>query len=157
MVSEVKWTQNKFTTVFQQNGKSKYTVCTRPQNGLDWGCRLTPVVQRLERGDRTPTRHGAISHQKSWNQTQRCQPMGWKRGKDISGHSNQRQKGQSKDYVGHTWGLDQTSNLMKLQHAFTHLRALNQGNKTLSTYIQEVRRMVDLCNFACVWETARTG
>ena len=34
--------------------------------------------------------------------------------------------------------------------AFTHLRALNQGNKTLSTYIQEVRRVVDLCNFACV-------
>ena len=34
--------------------------------------------------------------------------------------------------------------------AFTHLRALNQGNKTLSAYIQEVRRMVDLCNFACV-------
>ena len=31
--------------------------------------------------------------------------------------------------------------------AFTHLRALNQGNKTLSSYIQEVRRMVDLCNF----------
>ena len=34
--------------------------------------------------------------------------------------------------------------------AFTHLRALKQGNKTLSTYIQEVMRMVDLCNFACV-------
>ena len=34
--------------------------------------------------------------------------------------------------------------------AFTHLRALNQGNKTLSTYIQEVRRMVDLCSFVCV-------
>ena len=34
--------------------------------------------------------------------------------------------------------------------AFTHLRTLNQGNKTLSTYIQEVRRVVDLCNFACV-------
>ena len=31
--------------------------------------------------------------------------------------------------------------------AFTHLRALNQGNRTLSTYMQEVRRMVDLCNF----------
>ena len=30
--------------------------------------------------------------------------------------------------------------------AFTHLRALNQGNKTLSTYIQEVRRIADLCN-----------
>ena len=40
--------------------------------------------------------------------------------------------------------------------AFTHLRAFNQGNKTLSSYIQEVRRMVDLCNF-CVGETARTG
>ena len=36
--------------------------------------------------------------------------------------------------------------------AFTHLRALDQGNKTLSAYIQEVRRMVDLCNFACVGE-----
>ena len=34
--------------------------------------------------------------------------------------------------------------------AFTHLRALKKGNKTLSTYIQEVRRVVDLCNFACV-------
>ena len=34
--------------------------------------------------------------------------------------------------------------------AFTHLRTLNQGNKTLSSYIQEVRRMVDLCNFMCV-------
>ena len=33
---------------------------------------------------------------------------------------------------------------------FTHLRALNQGNKTLSAYIQEMRRVVDLCNFACV-------
>ena len=33
--------------------------------------------------------------------------------------------------------------------AFTHLRALNQGNKTLSAYIQEVRRVVDLCNFTC--------
>ena len=34
--------------------------------------------------------------------------------------------------------------------AFTHLRALNQCNKTLSTYIQEVRRVVDLCNFMSV-------
>ena len=34
--------------------------------------------------------------------------------------------------------------------AFTHLRTLNQGNKTLSSYIQEVRRVVDLCNFTCV-------
>ena len=33
---------------------------------------------------------------------------------------------------------------------FTHLRALNQGNKTLSAYNQEVRRVADLCNFACV-------
>ena len=34
--------------------------------------------------------------------------------------------------------------------AFTQLRTLNQGNKTLSTYIQEVKRVVDLCNFTCV-------
>ena len=34
--------------------------------------------------------------------------------------------------------------------AFTHLRTLNQGNETLSKYIQEVRRVVDLCNFVCV-------
>ena len=33
---------------------------------------------------------------------------------------------------------------------FTQLRALNQGNKTLSAYIQEVRRVIDLCNFTCV-------
>ena len=33
---------------------------------------------------------------------------------------------------------------------FTQLRALNQGNKPLSTYIQEVRRVVDLCNFSCM-------
>ena len=33
---------------------------------------------------------------------------------------------------------------------FTQLRTLNQGNKTLSTYIQEVRRVVDLCNFSCM-------
>ena len=30
---------------------------------------------------------------------------------------------------------------------FTQLRTLNQGNKTLSTFIQEVRRVIDLCNF----------
>ena len=34
--------------------------------------------------------------------------------------------------------------------AFTHLRTLNQDNKTLSAYIQEVRRVVDLSNFACM-------
>ena len=34
--------------------------------------------------------------------------------------------------------------------AFTQLRTLNQGNKTLSTYIQEVRKVVNLCNFNCV-------
>ena len=33
--------------------------------------------------------------------------------------------------------------------AYTQLRVLNQGNKTLSTYIQEVRRLVDLCNLDC--------
>ena len=31
--------------------------------------------------------------------------------------------------------------------AFTHLRTLNQGNKTLSTYIQEVRRVGRLMQF----------
>ena len=33
--------------------------------------------------------------------------------------------------------------------AYTQLRALNQGNKTFSTYIQEVRRLVHLCNLDC--------
>ena len=33
---------------------------------------------------------------------------------------------------------------------FTQLKTLNQGYKTLSTYIEEVRRMVDLYNFSCV-------
>ena len=35
--------------------------------------------------------------------------------------------------------------------AFTHVRALNLGKKnSFSAYIQKVRRVVDLCNFACV-------
>ena len=34
--------------------------------------------------------------------------------------------------------------------AFIQVRALNQGKKTLSTYIQEVRRVVDLYNFSCM-------
>ena len=34
--------------------------------------------------------------------------------------------------------------------AFTALRTFNQDNKTLSIYIQEVRKVVDLCNFNCV-------
>ena len=34
--------------------------------------------------------------------------------------------------------------------AFTHLKTLNLGYKILSTYIQEVRRVLDLCNFAYV-------
>ena len=33
--------------------------------------------------------------------------------------------------------------------AFTQLWALNQGNKTLSDFILEVRRLVELCNLAC--------
>ena len=33
--------------------------------------------------------------------------------------------------------------------AYTQLRALNQGNKILSMYIQEVRRLVDVCNLDC--------
>ena len=32
---------------------------------------------------------------------------------------------------------------------YTQLRALNQGNKTLSTYIQEVRRLTDLSYLDC--------
>ena len=33
--------------------------------------------------------------------------------------------------------------------AFTQLQALNQGNKTLSEFILEVRRLAELCNLAC--------
>ena len=33
--------------------------------------------------------------------------------------------------------------------AYMQLRALNQSNKILSMYIQEVRRLVDLCNLDC--------
>ena len=33
--------------------------------------------------------------------------------------------------------------------AYTQIRALNQGNKTISMYIQEVRRLVDFCNLDC--------
>ena len=40
--------------------------------------------------------------------------------------------------------------------AFTHLRTLNQGNKTLSTYIQEVKELKTYA-ILCGGETARTG
>ena len=33
--------------------------------------------------------------------------------------------------------------------AYTQLRALSEGNRTLSMYIQEVRGLVDLCNVDC--------
>ena len=32
---------------------------------------------------------------------------------------------------------------------FTQLQQLNQGNKTVSEFIQEVRRLVELCNLTC--------
>ena len=33
--------------------------------------------------------------------------------------------------------------------AFTQLQALNQGNKTLSEFVLEVRRLAELCNLTC--------
>ena len=33
--------------------------------------------------------------------------------------------------------------------AYSQLQELNQGNKTMSQFIQEVRRLVDLCNLKC--------
>ena len=78
-----------------------------------------------------------------------CQFMGWKRNKEIPQHGGWRQKRQSKDYAQTHSRTGPSPSLKKLA-AFTQLRALNQGNKTLSTCIQEVRRIVDLCNFTCL-------
>ena len=36
--------------------------------------------------------------------------------------------------------------------AFTQLPALNQGSKTLSEFILEIRRLAELCNLTCNWD-----
>ena len=111
MVSEVKQTNTskywtKYTEYISENGKSKYNIHTGSQNELDWRCRLTQMIQRLEGRDRTPTQHTLLSHQKSGDKCQVCQSMGWKGSQDISQHGRSGQKGQSKDYVGHSQRLD---------------------------------------------------
>ena len=70
--------------------------------------------------------------------------MGQKRGKNISEHRKDSLRTMQDTLK------DWTKPKSDENAAFTHLRALNQGNKTLSAYIQEVRRVVDLCNFTCV-------
>ena len=74
--------------------------------------------------------------------------MGRKGSQDILEHAGARQSDSLKTILDslEEWTRPKSDEIA----AFTHLRALNQGNKTLSSYIQEVRRMVDLCNFSCV-------
>ena len=146
MVSEVKWTKSKNHN--KENGKSKHAIRSRPQNGLDWGCWLASKIQRLERGGGAPHGHGTITYQKCRYKDEICDLMGRKGSQDILEHFGTGQSRQSQDYPGQSWGI--TKPKSDEIAAFTHLRALNQGNKTLSSYIQEVRRMVDLCNFSCV-------
>ena len=113
------------------------------------------MVQRLEGGGRAPTQHSTITYHKSGNKTQVCQSMGWKGGKEIPQHGRSGQKVSLKTMLDTLadWTRPKSDEIA----AFTQL-TLNQDNNTLSTYIQEVRRVVDLCNFNCtVWETARTG
>ena len=73
--------------------------------------------------------------------------MGWKRSENIPKHSSRVQQRQYKTMLDtlENWTKHKSDEIV----AFTHLRTLNQGNKILSTYIQEVRRAADLCNFSC--------
>ena len=94
------------------------------------------------------TGHSAITHQ---NQETRLKYVSLWAGKEARTYLNMVDEDR-KDSLKTM--LDTLKNWTKPKSdeiaAFTQLRSLNQGNKTLSAYIQEVRRVVDLCHFACV-------
>ena len=150
MVSEVKWTNTSefwmsTHSLSGENGKSKYTVHTGPQNGLDWRCRLTQAVQRLAE----LLLNTVLLHIRS--QETKLKFVSLWAGKESSTNLNmvdQDKKDSLKTMLDtlEDWTRPKSDEVA----AFTQLRTLNQVNKTLSTYIQKVRRVVDLCNFNCV-------
>ena len=79
--------------------------------------------------------------------------MGQKRGKNIPSPIPEDNRDSLKAMMDilKNWTKPKSDEIM----AFTHLRTLNQGNKTLSAYIQEVRRVVDYV-ILHVLETAKT-
>ena len=89
-----------------------------------------------------------LSHIKCRYKNEVCDSMGRKGSQDILEHFGTDNRDSLKTFLDslEEWTKPKSDEIA----AFTHLRALNQGNKTLSSYIQEVRRMVDLCNFSCV-------
>ena len=102
----------------------------------------------MEGGSQIPTRHCTSSHQKSRNQLKYVSLWAGKEAKAYLNTTPEDSKDNLRDMLDtlEEWTKPKSDEIA----AFTHLRALNQGNKTLSTYIQEVRRIVDLCNFLCV-------
>ena len=144
MVSEVKWTKFEMA-----NQNMQY--CSRPQDGLDWRCRLTPVSSK------TGEEEVELLLRHCYYDTSEMQTLKW----NLSVYGQERRPGHtSAQYLDEDHKDRLKAMLDTLEDwtrpksdeiaAFTHLRALTQGNKTLSAYIQEVRRIADLCNFACV-------
>ena len=148
MVSEVKWTKYWNRKRNKENGKSEHAVHSGPQNGLDWRCRLTPEIQRLEGGGWTLDRHGALPHQ---NADTKMKFVTLWAGKEARTYLNILEQDHHDSLKAILDSLEEWTRPKSDEiAAFTHLRTLNQGNKTLSSHIQEVRRVVDLCNFVCV-------
>ena len=144
----------KYTKSISENGKSKYTVHTRSQNGLDRRYRLTQVVQRLEE-ETELLLDTVLSHIR--NQETKIKFVSLWAGKEARTYLSmvdQDKKDSLKTMLDtlKDWARPKSYAVV----AFTQLRALNQGNKTLSTYIQEVGEQ-HICAISVAWETGRTG
>ena len=150
MVSAVKQANSKifwmkFTQSTSENGKSKYTVHTRPKDGLDWWACLHKQF-RDWREETEFLLSTVVSNTK--NQERKYKFVNLWAEKEARTYLNTvdpDKKNSLKTMLNtlEDWTKPKSDEVA----VFTQLRALNQGNKTLSVYIQEVRRAVDLCKF----------
>ena len=138
MVSEVKWTttseywMNTHKSI-RRNGESKYTVHTRPQNGLDWRWKLTHKWFKDWREEAELLLNTILSHI-SIQETKLKFVSLWA-GKEARTYLNmvdQDKKDSLKTMLDtlKDWTKPKSDEVT----VFTQLRRLNQGNKTIYFY-----------------------
>ena len=107
---------NEFHTVYSENGKSKYTVHTRPK--MDWTEDADLHKQFKDwREEAELLLNTVLSHIRNQEPSSSLSVYGLERKQGPISTQWIRQKGQSKDYVGHTSRTGPNPNLMKLQHS----------------------------------------
>ena len=152
MLLEVKWANFESFWKYNKMANQNMQYVQGPKMDWNWRCRLTPVVQRLRRRRQSSYLNTVLSHIR--NQETKLKFVSLRAGKEARTYLNMVDE-DKKDSLKtmHDTLKDWTNPKSDEIAAFTQLRARNQGNKTLSTYIQEVRRIVDLCNFTCVGDS----